>query len=151
MKANELLAITKKAIAKRNDERPEKLYLEILPSMRDEAERGYSHFSHAFSDPPEVVEKVLARLEKEGYHVTRNDGPKKNLTKISWEKAVDEQCQFDIAWVGRCKQTADKTGFCDEHKKEKCRCGKQAVKSCDATIGAFVCGATTCGRCSHHH
>jgi len=151
MKANELLDITEKAIAKRNNERPAKLYLEILPLMRDDAERGYSYCNHAFSDPPEIVEEVLIRLEQEGYHITRNFGPKKNLTKISWEKAADGQCTFDKCWIGRCKDHADASGYCLEHKAAKCSCGKQATHDCEATIGAFVCGRLLCGRCRCHH
>lgn len=151
MKANELAEITRKAIAKRNNERPAKLLAEVLPLMKAEAERGEDYCNHAFSDPIEIVEEVLVKLEEMGYHITRKEGPKKNLTRISWEKKTDTQCGFDEAWIGRCKEAADTSGFCAKHRAMKCNCGRQAIRNCDATIGAFVCGHLTCGRCSHHH
>jgi hypothetical protein len=151
MKATELADIAKKAVAKRNNERPAKLLAEILPLMKAEAERGESSWNHAFSDSVEVLEEVFLKLEEMGYRITKDQGPKKNLTKISWEQKLDTQCGFDIAWVGRCKEPADTTGFCEKHKLEKCRCGRQAVRECEATIGAFVCGHLTCGTCTHYH
>ena len=152
MKATELAEITKKAIAKRNNERPAKLLAEILPLMKAEAERGESHYNYAFADPPEIVEEVLIKLEAEGYRIDRNQGPKKNLTKISWEKSKTEtQCQFDMCWVGRCKEPADISGYCAKHAAAKCQCGRQATHDCEATIGPLVCGRLLCGRCRCHH
>lgn len=151
MKAHELAEITKKAIAKKNNERPAKLLAELLPKMKSEAESGRSYIMFAFSDEEHIVEEVLAKLEEEGYHITRRDGAKKNLTKISWEKKTDTQCSFDKCWIGRCKEPADTSGYCAEHRSKKCSCGRQATHDCEATIGAFVCGRLLCGSCRCHH
>lgn len=151
MKANELAEITAKAIAKKNNERPAKLLVEVHALMKSAAESGESYLNHAFSDSMDILSEVYAKLEDEGYQIATHQGAKKNLTKISWEKKFDTQCGFDIAWVGRCKEPADTTGFCAKHRLEKCRCGRQAVRECEATIGAFVCGHLTCGSCTHHH
>jgi hypothetical protein len=67
-------------------------------------------------------------------------------------KARKEGCQFDVSWVGRCKQpVSGESEYCAKHQGVTCRCGKQAVRDCDATLGAFVCGTPMCGSCSHHH
>lgn len=59
---------------------------------------------------------------------------------------MSETCNFDIAWVGRCKEPA---GQCEKHADLKCAgCGLPAVKSCDHT-GGFVCGAPLCAGCMH--
>lgn len=58
-------------------------------------------------------------------------------------------CKWSKAWVGPCKEIADESGFCPEHKKEKCcSCGAQATHDCDET-GQFVCGAPLCDDCRH--
>lgn len=152
MKAHELATITQQAIEKRNNERPVKLFAELLPKMKSEAESGQSYMNVAFSETPEVVAQVIELLRAEGYGISTDQGPKKNLTKISWEKAkVDTQCQFDKCWIGRCKDPADASGYCSEHRQAKCSCGRQATHDCEATIGAFVCGRLLCGRCHCHH
>jgi hypothetical protein len=151
MKAHELATITQQAIAKRNSERPAKLFDELLPKMKSQAEAGYTHLDFVFSDPKEIVDSVLEMLEENGYTIGKRE---KGIIRIGWSKptkVASKTCGFDIAWVGTCKQEADQTGFCEEHRKEKCRCGRQAIRSCDATIGPFVCGFPTCGRCSHSH
>lgn len=59
------------------------------------------------------------------------------------------QCKFIEAWMGQCKKEADESGFCEEHRKEKCvSCGAQATHECDET-GQFVCGAPLCEDCEH--
>ena len=59
-------------------------------------------------------------------------------------------CRFSKAWVGQCKEEADESGFCKEHKGVKCvSCGEQATHDCDQTMGAFVCGAPLCDDCEH--
>lgn len=59
----------------------------------------------------------------------------------SLEREDGEVCGFDEAWIGKCKNTTP----CSKHKDARCgNCGKLAVKSCAATIGAFVCGGKTC-------
>lgn len=152
MKADELAAITAKAIAKKNNERPAKLLVEVHALMKSAAENGESCINHAFSDSMDILSEVYAKLEDEGYRIDTHQGPKKNLTKISWEKSKTEtRCQFDMCWVGRCKEPADISGYCAKHAGAKCQCGRQATHDCDATIGAFVCGRLLCGRCRCHH
>ena len=59
------------------------------------------------------------------------------------------ECKFNIAWIGKCEQTADDSGYCEEHKKEKCcSCGSQATHTCYETAG-FVCGVPLCNDCEH--
>lgn len=151
MKAHELASLTKKAIEKKNKERPKEIFNDLVSKMKSQAENGYDYINFCFSDSEEIVAQVLDMLEEEGYTISKNEGPKKNITKISWAKSSKDTCGFSIAWVGTCKQKADATGFCDEHKKIKCRCGRQAIRECDATMGPFVCGFPTCGKCTHSH
>lgn len=151
MKPHELAEITKKAIAKRNKEKPTAILAEIRARMESDAESGKDSTSYCFADPPEVVEQVLDTLREEGFTIKENDGPKKNITRISWAKPSNTTCSFDKCWVGRCKQPADATGYCDEHKLLKCGCGRQATHDCEATIGPFVCGRLLCGHCRCHH
>lgn len=64
------------------------------------------------------------------------------------EKNPVHLCGFSKAWVGKCKErVAFPDDVCHAHSKIKCGCGKQAVKDCEATIGAFVCGRPTCATC----
>lgn len=152
MKPHELAEITKKAIAKRNKEKPAAILAEIRTRMETDAESGEDHTSYCFADEPEIVEQVLDTLRDEGFTIKEKDGPKKNITRISWAKAAEPKvCGFLVAWVGTCKQKAGPDGVCDEHRKVKCRCGKQAIRECDTTMGPFVCGFPTCGRCTHSH
>lgn len=59
------------------------------------------------------------------------------------------KCIFSKAWVGRCEEEADESGFCEEHKGKMCvSCGEQATHECDET-GQFVCGAPLCDACEH--
>ena len=59
------------------------------------------------------------------------------------------KCKYNIAWVGKCNKPANESGYCEEHKNEKCSaCGKQATHSCDYT-GYLVCGAPLCDSCTH--
>ena len=60
------------------------------------------------------------------------------------------ECVFSMAWVGQCKKPAAHGDFCAQHVAEKCRCGRQAVRDCDATIGPMVCGQPLCGKCRCH-
>lgn len=151
MKAREMAVVTKKAIEKKNKEKPIEIFNDLISKMKSQAESGYNYINFCFSDSEEIVAQVIDMLEEEGYSIKRNEGPKKNLTEISWAKAVDTSCGFSIAWVGSCKAKADETGFCDKHKKVKCRCGRQAIRECDTTVGPFVCGFPTCGKCTHSH
>ena len=60
------------------------------------------------------------------------------------------RCNFSKAWIGKCKNEADESGFCEEHRAVKCvSCGKQATHECDET-GQFVCGAPLCDECTHN-
>lgn len=148
MKAHEMAALTKESVEKKNKERPKEVFNDLINKMKSQAREGQSHINFMFSDDENIVNEVRLMLEDEGYQVSKGE---RGLTKISWAKAANTTCGFDIAWVGRCKSKADGTGFCDEHQKVKCRCGRQAVRECDTTMGAFVCGFPTCGRCTHSH
>ena len=58
-------------------------------------------------------------------------------------------CHFEMAWIGRCKEPAVKNGMCEKHSKEKCAsCGAPATHDCYET-GQFVCGAPLCDNCEH--
>lgn len=62
------------------------------------------------------------------------------------------RCLFSKAWIGRCNEDALDGGYvCEEHAEKKCSCGRQAIRDCDATVGAFVCGRLMCGECTHRH
>ena len=59
-------------------------------------------------------------------------------------------CKYNIAWVGKCKQAATVSGYCEEHAGIACvSCGGQATHQCDET-GQFVCGAPLCDDCTHN-
>ena len=62
------------------------------------------------------------------------------------------QCSFVEAWIGRCKNMTDGSyPYCSLHADKRCACGKQAKRNCEVTLGAFVCGQLTCGKCTHSH
>ena len=57
-------------------------------------------------------------------------------------------CNFNLAWVGDCKESPEKI-FCEKHENIKCcSCGKQATHECAETMG-LVCGAPLCNNCEH--
>lgn len=59
------------------------------------------------------------------------------------------KCKFDKAWIGQCKNEADESGYCEEHKDVMCvSCGAKATRECPET-GQFVCGAPLCDDCKH--
>lgn len=150
MKAHELAEITKQAVDKKNKERPTEIFNDLISKMKSRAEAGYDYIDFVFKDK-DVVADVCVMLEDAGYKINTRTGLK-DVTKISWaQAAAPKNCKFDIAWVGTCKQKAGPDGVCDEHRKIKCRCGKQAVRECDTTMGPFVCGFPTCGKCTHSH
>lgn len=151
MKAHELAAITQQVIEKRKNERPAQLFAELIPQMKSHAEAGFDCLDFVFSESSEIVASTLQMLEENGYTISLGKG---QVIKISWkttEAKAGTQCQFDIAWVGRCKYNSDQTGFCSTHRLRKCSCGKQAIRECDTTVGAFVCGHLSCGTCSNKH
>ena len=60
-------------------------------------------------------------------------------------KTALQQCPYDIAWVGRCKDMG--TPFCEKHAGRRCAvCGQQAVRECSETTMA-VCGTPLCATC----
>ena len=68
-------------------------------------------------------------------------------------------CEFEIAWAGRCKRKAEADGFvCEEHAERECWCGDQAYRECDSfeMCHAYSKGAS-CLRicraplCATHH
>jgi len=60
------------------------------------------------------------------------------------------QCEWNIAWAGRCKEEAlPNAHFCEEHAFQKCcSCENVAVRDCSETMG-LVCGAPLCEACEH--
>lgn len=67
-------------------------------------------------------------------------------------RPIPSTCVFIQAWIGQCKNAVVAgEKVCQEHLSQKCSCGEQAVENCYHTIGAFVCGRLTCGRCTHSH
>ena len=149
MKAHEMAALTQESIEKKMKERPKEVFNDLINKMKSQAREGQNHINFMFSDDESIVAEVRLMLEDEGYQVSKGE---RGLTKISWAKAAaPKTCGFSIAWVGTCKQPAGAEGVCDEHRKVKCRCGRQAIRECDTTMGPFVCGFPTCGRCTHSH
>ncbi len=78
---------------------------------------------------------------------------------------MNNQCKFNMAWVGKCKKPTGTAvdeydpfteqevavEYCEKHLKLKCRkCGKQATHDCSATIGPMICGAPVCDDCRCH-
>ena len=63
---------------------------------------------------------------------------------------MSNQCKFQIAWVGQCKEeTISDNDMCPKHALKTCvSCGKPATHECDST-GQFVCGAPLCDDCEH--
>lgn len=56
-----------------------------------------------------------------------------------------EECGFNIAWVGKCKNPKP----CPDHKdKVCCVCGESATRECPETF-SLVCGALLCDNCEH--
>jgi hypothetical protein len=69
--------------------------------------------------------------------------------KMKKENEPVQFCNFNIAWVGKCKKPAVKNGRCEEHADLVCAsCGAPATHSCEET-GQFVCGASLCDDCEH--
>ena len=59
------------------------------------------------------------------------------------------KCNFDIAWIGNCKNDANENDYCNEHQDIKCKsCGVQATHTCVETM-ILVCGAPLCNDCEH--
>jgi hypothetical protein len=148
MKAHELAAITQQNIDKRNNERPKQILADLAPKMKSEAQDGRNFIDFVFTDHPEVVDRVLASLQKDGFVISSLE---RGVTKISWDKPAFTQCIFDIAWAGqRCNNLAEQGSFCQKHSESKCyNCHKQATRECDFA-GQFVCGTLLCFTCHHH-
>mgnify|MGYP001259955189 CR=1 FL=1 len=74
----------------------------------------------------------------------RGSGPIKTKT-VKTEHYT--QCRRMMSWAGRCQSTdINDNGFCANHAKDRCHCGKQATKEC-GHAGQFVCGAPLCDDC----
>lgn len=60
-------------------------------------------------------------------------------------------CQFDLGWVGRCKQHRDDNSiYCKDHIHAKCECcGKPAIRVCGETSQGQCCEALICETCVH--
>jgi hypothetical protein len=89
MKAHELAAITRKAIEKRNSERPAILLNDIINKMKSSAEAGQDHIDFKFSFVPDELEinlEVLRRLKEMGYESNSLSG---GAHRISWAKAFN--------------------------------------------------------------
>ena len=62
---------------------------------------------------------------------------------------TDVICCFDLAWIGKCKNVADDSGYCEEHKGIMCcSCGEKATRECEETM-SLLCGAPLCDNCEH--
>ena len=58
-------------------------------------------------------------------------------------------CKFRLAFQGKCKNEADESGYCEEHKDVKCNCcHEQATRQCEASVGV-CCGTPLCDNCEH--
>ena len=64
----------------------------------------------------------------------------------SAEAPVNETCMW-VCWRV-CGKPANSLGFCEEHTRKKCHCGKQSTNGCDLTVGGLVCGNYLCDACS---
>lgn len=74
-----------------------------------------------------------------------------HCAELNPKPAATSQCEFSIAWVGRCKNpSVESSNVCELHAQKTCRCGRQAVRECDAVIGPMVCGMPACGSCRCH-
>ncbi|PQA60159.1 hypothetical protein C5O19_11230 [Siphonobacter curvatus] len=59
-------------------------------------------------------------------------------------------CNYELAWIGKCKDLADESGYCPEHAEVKCKCcGEKATRDCSETFMGFVCGEPLCNTCEH--
>lgn len=57
------------------------------------------------------------------------------------------QCDFEVAWVGKCKDEGNPR--CSTHTGLICAsCGGSATHTCYET-GQFVCGENLCDECEH--
>ena len=93
-------------------------------------------------DNPDKLEQLAAVLRR----------APKSESEPEPEEQLPSHCIFIKAWIGECrKPTVDGETVCEEHSKEKCQCGEQATRTCDETMGAFVCGAPTCDDCRVIH
>jgi len=68
---------------------------------------------------------------------------------VTVKKAVmakkDKICEFDEAWVGKCKSKKP----CSIHNDKKCwKCDEPATKNCSIT-GSLVCGVPECDKHAH--
>ena len=111
---------------------------------------------HKEEDKKRLRAERLRKKESIQYKKTQMKELQEEIEELSSDLDLEEEeveeitdCEFSIAWVGKCKNLGT-NGFCEEHAKEMCRCGRKAMKSCDATIGAFVCGAPLCEYCRCH-
>lgn len=102
-----------------------------------------------------LVYLAAVRLKKEGLYNEINNRidalqalkAGKTKVKVATRKCT---CDFDQAWVGKCKETdLLENGQCEKHQ-QNCRCGKLATRDCAATIGPLICGAPLCGSCRCH-
>lgn len=59
-------------------------------------------------------------------------------------------CNFNLAWVGNCKNDSGTEPMCEEHKDLKCDCcGQPATRQCSETFG-MICGSNLCDTCEHY-
>lgn len=64
-------------------------------------------------------------------------------------KQEGTHCNFNIAWIGKCKTLTD-NGWCSEHEPLMCCvCGKKATHNCDRGMGGLICGCNLCDNCIH--
>lgn len=125
---------------------------EALLRAREEGNReAISTFRRALKKQAELIlslDKAIAEIDPNKAAYTGIGKQTLILpTSVSRQYVRDGTCLFLLAWLGRCGKPADQSGFCEEHRNEKCsNCGAQATHQCCAA-GALVCGIPLCDEC----
>ena len=113
--------------------------------------------THQEEDKGREEKKRQEKLNKQLKDLTLKELEEELKRRKQEQKKIKyEGCQFDEAfdkdWVIKCKQPVVLgSSYCTNHYGKTCRCGKQAVRTCDATVvGPLMCGGYNCGSCRCH-
>jgi len=94
----------------------------------------YDYNYHVHTWDPYICCSPECKIEAE----KREQESKESIQKFQQEeenKCEDRRscglCAFNRFWSGFCSNTENGTGFCDEHSRMKCRCGRQAERELD--------------------
>ena len=74
MKALVMKGLTQQALADQARNRPTVLFDDLLKRIESAARDGYDYINFSFSDPQEIVDRVLAKLKNEGFTWSRQSG-----------------------------------------------------------------------------